>query len=77
MLMRDNVRWRLLLATGDVRRGSVFLTFLSLKISALISSLFQLLGHQLPDGEDASEVGDGPPALLRDGTHVCATGPDE
>ena len=75
MPMRDIVRWRLL--PGDVRRGYIFLTSLSLKISALISSFFQLLGNQLPNGEDASEVGDGPPALLCDGTYVCATGPDE
>ena len=57
--------------------GISFSHFLLTENKALISPLFQLYGHQLPDGEDASEVGDGPPALLRDGTYVCATGPDE
>ena len=40
MLMRDIVRWRLLLATGDIRRGSVFLTFSHIPLTENISANF-------------------------------------
>ena len=36
----------------------------------------QMYGHQFPGGEDASEVGPEPPALLPDGPHVCPPQPE-
>ena len=43
----------------------------------MVCKEWRMSGHQVPDGEDASQVGNEPPAGLCDGSHVCTAGSEQ